>query len=133
MESTSIPPKFPSRKNKDLCLNEWLLRNSEVHPINAQRIKKHRLEHPTPAIWYGPPQHKQKHHQQRQMQPGLIQIFPRAKQRLSAQVHGAHHWDIRRSKLHRVSELLMQRAQRFACFKQGGRSPSRKTAQMYLQ
>ena len=106
------PPNSPPKKNKDLCLNEWLLRNSEVHPINANQETP--WEHPTPAIWYGPPSRNK--HITNKANAGLIQIFSRRKT-----THGAHHWsssvlhpDIRRSKLHRVSELVVQRAQRFA-------------------
>ena len=121
-----LSPKFPPKKNKDLCLNEWLLRNSAVHPSNCyNESRNHRLEPPnTSNIRYGPPQQKKHTSPTKQMQQMLAwyRFFSRRNndsQRPSSwgsplEVFLFYYPDIRRSKLHRVSELLMQRAQRFA-------------------
>lgn len=90
------PTQPPPPNKKQGPVPQWmLLRNSEVHPINAQRRKKPRGS--TPAIW-APPAQKTYHNTANAGEK--IQIF-HGEKRLSAQVHGAHHSDIRRSKLQR--------------------------------
>lgn len=138
MESTSIPSKFPPKKNKDLCLNEWLLRISEVHPINCyNESRNHRLEHgTTPAIWLlGPPAEKKTSPTKQSSLAGDTDFFTAKNDSLSPSSWGSALEffcsttpDIRRWKA--TSVLRTRRAAGPAfCL----RSPSRKTAQRYLQ